>query len=145
MAAGASVMTRLSAAFAGTSRAAASSQLRAASAADGTVHGACTMNNIMCTVSDLEGRVVARSSGGMVGLKHRARATPQAGSSIANQAAVKAVSAGHKVVHVELRGPSRGRGQILRGILNAGLRVADIRDVTPLPTNGCRPPASRRL
>lgn len=122
-----------------------SQQARAAAAADATVHVACTMNNILCTVSDLEGRVVARSSGGMVGLKHRARSTPQAGSAVANQAAQRAVSAGHKVVHVELRGPSRGRGQILRGILNAGLRVADIRDVTPLPTNGCRPPHARRL
>lgn len=141
----AAAATRLTQAFAGTTRMAAQQAARAAAVADSVVHVSCTMNNVHVTVSDLEGQVVARASGGMLGHKHRARATPQAASEVAQQAAAKAVAAGHQAAHVQLKGPSRGRGQILRGIMGAGMRVLDIRDVTPIPTNGCRPPHARRL
>lgn len=103
------------------------------------------MNNIHVTVSNLDGDVISRCSGGVVGYKHRARASPQAASDIAQQAVEKAVAAGYKNTHVELKGPSRSRGQILRGISNTGIKIYDIRDVTPMPTNGCRPKSARRL
>lgn len=133
------------------------------------------MNNVHCVVSDIEGQVVSKCSGGMVGLKHRARAAPLAGIEISRKAVEKAVARGFSLAHVRLKGPSRGRGQLLQaspprcllpfhhsstrarvlcpwpgflcvqGIAAAGMRVADIRDVTPYPTNGCRPPSARRL
>lgn len=137
----AAIASKISNTFAGTQR----NVLSAANAADTIVRVSSTMNNIYVTVSDIEGRVVSRASGGMLGLKHRQRATPQAGQAVAEQAVNKAVAAGHKVASVEMKGPSRGRGQILRGIMNGGLRVISIRDTTPIPTNGCRPPAARRL
>jgi small subunit ribosomal protein S11 len=105
----------------------------------------CTMNNIHVVISNIEGEVVSKCSGGVLGLKHRARASPLAGLEIAKKAASTAVSKGYALSHVEMKGPSRGRGQVLQGIAAAGLRVFDIRDVTPVPTNGCRPPSVRRL
>jgi small subunit ribosomal protein S11 len=103
------------------------------------------MNNIVVSVSTLDGNVVSRCSGGVLGLRHRARASPAAGTDIARAAAQKAFERGFRVAHVHLKGPSRARGQVLRGLQAGGLKVADIRDVTPVPTNGCRPKAARRL
>ncbi len=68
-----------------------------------------------------------------------------AAKDIALKAVSAATQAGYKVAHVEMKGPSRGRSQVLRGIINGGMRVADIRDVTPIPTSGCRPKHARRL
>ena len=72
------------------------------------------MNNIHVVVSNVEGQVVSKCSGGMIGLKHRARATPLAGVEIARKAAEKAVALGFSLAHVHLKGPSKGRGQILQ-------------------------------
>jgi small subunit ribosomal protein S11 len=138
----AAAVARIGAAFAGGSLAA---RAAAAAAPDCVVHASCTMNNIHVTVANLEGQVVSRASGGTVGQKHRARASPTAALDVASAATAKAVEAGHKVGHVHLRGPSRARGQLLRGIQTAGMRIFDIKDVTPMPTNGCRPKAARRL
>jgi len=104
-----------------------------------------TMNNIVVSVATLDGNVVSRCSGGVLGLRHRQRASPAAGTDIARAAAQKAFERGFRVSRVHLKGPSRARGQVLRGLQAGGLRVADIRDVTPVPTNGCRPKAARRL
>jgi small subunit ribosomal protein S11 len=104
-----------------------------------------TMNNTHVVISTIDGEVISKCSGGNVGLKHRARATPQAGLEIAKKAAEKAVLKGYALAHVEMKGPSRGRGQVLQGLTASGLRIHDIRDVTPFPTNGCRPPSVRRL
>ncbi len=114
-------------------------------AADSIIHVSSTMNNVHVTVSDLEGAVVSRSSGGMTARKHRARATPQAAAAATNQAVAKAVAKGHRASHLQFKGPSRGRGQVLQEVIKAGIRVLDIRDVTPTPTKGCRPPHARRL
>lgn len=133
---------RISSVFAGASRAAAAS---AAATADSIVHVNCTLNNIHVTVSNLEGHVVSRCSGGMIGFKHRQRANPLAAKDIAQKAVSAATQAGYRVAHIEMKGPSRGRSQVLRGILGAGMRVVDIRDVTPIPTSGCRPKSARRL
>ena len=113
--------------------------------ADSVVRVASTRNNMHITVSDLEGRVISRSSGGMVGRKHRERASPEAAQAAAEQAVAKAVAKGFKMSHLEMKGSSTGRGQVLRGILSAGLNVKSIRDTTPVPTPGVRPPAARRL
>jgi small subunit ribosomal protein S11 len=137
-----SAVPRISAAFAGTAARVANAVV---AAADSTVHVRMTMNNIHVTVSNMEGGTVTRASGGMLGFKHRTRSTPEAAKVIAEQAAQKAVAAGHKLSHVHFRGPSRARGQILLGVVSGGLRVSTVRDVTPLPTNGVRPRAARRL
>ena len=105
----------------------------------------CTLNNIHACVRDLDGDVVASSSGGRLGYKHRARATPFAALDLGAAVGARAYAKGHRTVRVELKGPSRGRAQVVRGLVSAGLQVHDIRDVTPMPTNGCRPKAMRRL
>jgi small subunit ribosomal protein S11 len=122
-----------------------SSSTSSSNQVDSIVHVNCTMNNIVVSVSTLDGEVISRCSGGMIGLKHRARASASAATDIAKNAAQKAVEKGFKVTEVRLKGPSRSRGQILRGIQGAGMKISEIRDLTPMPTNGCRPPAARRL
>lgn len=140
----ASVVPRITQALAGpVSRAARGAPV--VRVADSTVHVQMTMNNIHITVSDVEGATVSRATGGMLGFKHRTRAEPDAAKVIAEQAASKAVQHGHQVAHVHFRGPSKARGQILLGVVSGGLQVADVRDVTPIPTNGCRPKHARRL
>ena len=116
--------------------------------ADSTVTVTCTLNNIHVVVSNIDGQIVSKVSGGMVGEprnKHRMRSSSIAAAQIGKAAARKAAEAGHRMCHVHVKGPSRGRGQVLRGITMGGLRIVDRRDVTPLPTNGCRPRHSRRL
>jgi small subunit ribosomal protein S11 len=113
--------------------------------ADSVIRVSSSRNNMHITVSDLEGRVVSRSSGGMVGFKHRERASTEAAEAAAGQATAKAAAKGFRMSHLEMKGSSAGRGQVLRGILLAGLSVKSIRDTTPVPTPGVRPPASRRL
>ena len=128
-----------------TSSSTSSSSTSSSNQVDSIVHVNCTMNNIVVSVSTLDGEVISRCSGGMIGLKHRARASASAATDIAKNAAQKAVEKGFKVTEVRLKGPSRSRGQILRGIQGAGMKISEIRDLTPMPTNGCRPPAARRL
>ena len=115
------------------------------SPADCVVRVRSSRNNVHITVSDLDGLVVSRSSGGMVGRKHRERALPEAAQEVAEQAVAKAVAKGFKMGHLEMQGSSSGRGHTLRGIMVAGLAVKSIRDTTPVPTPGVRPRAARRL
>lgn len=113
--------------------------------ADSTVTVTATLNNIHVVVSNIDGQIVSKFSGGMVGQKHRQRTNPSAAAEIGEKAAKKAYDAGHRIAHVHVKGPSRSRGVILRGITVGGLKVLDIRDITPQPTNGCRPKHARRL
>jgi small subunit ribosomal protein S11 len=113
--------------------------------ADCVVRINSTMNNVRVTVSDLEGKIISRASGGTVGQKHRLRASPTAAREAAEAAAAKAAAAGFTTSHVELQGASRSRGVVLKGLRDAGLGIVDIRDVTPVPMNGTRPKAARRL
>lgn len=113
--------------------------------ADSFVRVSSSKNNMQITVSDLEGRVISRSTGGMVSFKHRERASAEASEAATQQAVAKAVAKGFKMCHLEMKGNSSARGQVLRGIVLAGLNVKSIRDTTPVPTPGVRPPASRRL
>lgn len=104
-----------------------------------------TMNNIHACVSNLDGQVVSKCSGGILGLKHRERATPEAARDIGENIAKRAYELGYRMSHVHLKGPSKGRSMVLRGLLAGGLNVWDIKDITPMPTNGCRPKSMRRL
>jgi small subunit ribosomal protein S11 len=113
--------------------------------ADSFIRVVSTGNNVHVAVSDIEGGVISRSSGGMVGFKHRNRASPQAMQAAAREAAKRAVAEGYRRAHLELRGPSSGRGELLQGILQSSMMVVDIRDTTPVPTPGVRQKKARRL
>ena len=105
----------------------------------------CSMNNIHVCVSTIEGDVVAKLSGGNLGFKHRERASTVAALELGTKAAQKAKEKGHSLAHLHFRGPSNGRTGVLRGLAAGGIEIADIKDVTRMPTNGCRPKAARRL
>jgi len=111
----------------------------------GVVHIQATFNNTVVTISDNQGNVIAWSSGGMKGFKGTRKGTPFAAQIAAEDAARKAASYGMKSVAVYVKGPGPGREPAIRSLQAAGLRIALIRDVTPIPHNGCRPPGRRRV
>jgi small subunit ribosomal protein S11 len=111
----------------------------------GVVHIASTFNNTIVTITDVTGGTVAWSSSGARGFKHSRKSTPFAAQVAAEDAARKAMDHGMKTVTVMLRGPGSGRESALRALQAAGLKVTLIRDVTPIPHNGCRPPKRRRV
>ncbi len=101
--------------------------------------------NTIVTVTDMEGGAVAWSSAGHLGFKGSRKGTPFAAQMAAEDAAKKAQEHGMKSVNVYLKGPGAGREPSVRAVANAGLRVLSMRDVTPVPHNGCRPPKRRRV
>jgi len=111
----------------------------------GVVNIQATFNNTIITISDNGGNVVAWSSGGTKGFKGTRKGTPFAAQMAAEDAAKKATSVGMKSVTVFVKGPGPGREPAIRSIQAAGLKVTFIRDVTPIPHNGCRPPGRRRV
>jgi small subunit ribosomal protein S11 len=111
----------------------------------GVVHIQATFNNTVVTISDNQGNVVAWSSGGMKGFKGTRKGTPFAAQIAAEDAARKAAGLGMKSVSVYVKGPGPGREPAIRSLQAAGLRIVLIRDVTPIPHNGCRPPGRRRV
>lgn len=111
----------------------------------GVVHIQSTFNNTIVTITDMTGNTVAWSSSGMVGFKGSRKSTPFAAQLAAENAAKKAQENGVKSVSVFLKGPGAGRETALRAIQTAGLKILSIRDVTPIPHNGCRPPKRRRV
>ncbi len=104
-----------------------------------------TFNNTIVTLTDPKGSVIAWSSSGTVGFKGSRKGTPYAAQLAANSAARKAMEHGLKQVEVYVRGPGSGREAAIRSLQNSGLYVTSIRDVTPIPHNGCRPPKRRRI
>ncbi|QMU56507.1 MAG: 30S ribosomal protein S11 [Candidatus Mycalebacterium zealandia] len=112
---------------------------------EGLVNIHATFGNTIITVSDPQGDVIAWSSGGTRGFKGTRKGTPFAAQVAAEDAAKRALSSGMKSVRVYVKGPGPGRESAIRSIQAAGLRVASIRDVTPIPHNGCRPPGKRRV
>lgn len=112
---------------------------------EGIVNISATFNNTIVTISDLEGNVLSWSSGGARGFKGTRKGTPFAAQVAAEDAAKKAASVGMKSVQVFVKGPGPGREPAIRSLQASGLRVSFIRDVTPLPHNGCRPPGRRRV
>lgn len=101
--------------------------------------------NTIVTIADPSGNTLCWSSSGAVGFKGSRRGTPFAAQMTAEDAAKKAAEMGVKSVEVFLKGPGAGREPAIRALANAGLRVTSMRDVTPVPHNGCRPPKRRRI
>ena len=112
---------------------------------NGLVHISASFNNTMITITDLEGNLIAQSSSGARGFRGSRKGTPFAAQQAAYEAANRARDAGMHQCEVRVKGPGGGRESAIRAINNAGIRVTSIRDVTPIPHNGCRPPKRRRV
>lgn len=111
----------------------------------GVVHVNSSFNNTQVTISDAQGNAISWSSAGAMGFKGSRKSTPYAAQVAAEDAAKKAMDHGMKTVEVNVRGPGSGRESALRALQAAGLTVTSIRDTTPIPHNGCRPPKRRRV
>ena len=113
--------------------------------ATGVVHIRSTFNNTLVTITDVNGNTVAWASSGIRGFRGSRKSTPFAAQLAADQAARTAQDHGMNTVAIRVSGPGAGRESALRAIQAAGLRVTSIKDVTPIPHNGCRPPKRRRV
>ncbi len=111
----------------------------------GIVHVNSSFNNTMVTISDAQGNAISWSSAGAMGFKGSRKSTPYAAQVAAEDAAKKAMDHGMQTVEVNVRGPGSGRESALRALQAACLTVTAIRDTTPVPHNGCRPPKRRRV
>ena len=111
----------------------------------GIAHITATFNNTVITMTDMQGNVVTWSTPGVVGFSGSKRSTPFAAQLAAQDAARKAKDLGMKEVEVRVKGPGSGRESAIRAIQAAGLMVRVIKDITPIPHNGCRPPKRRRV
>jgi small subunit ribosomal protein S11 len=111
----------------------------------GIVHIQATFNNTMVSITDLKGEVIAWSSAGRCGFKGSRKSTAYAATVVAQEAAKQATGHGMHEVEVWVQGPGAGRESAIRAIQSAGLNITAIKDVTPIPHNGCRPPKRRRV
>jgi small subunit ribosomal protein S11 len=111
----------------------------------GAAHIQATLNNTIVTITDPRGNTIAWSSAGVQGFKGSRKSTPYAAQTAVEDAAKKAMEHGLRTVEVYIKGPGSGRESALRGLQSAGFNVTLIRDVTPVPHNGCRPPKRRRV
>jgi small subunit ribosomal protein S11 len=111
----------------------------------GDAHVNATFNNTIITITDAQGNAVSWSSAGSLGFKGSRKSTPYAAQVAAEDAAKKAVEHGMRTLEVEVSGPGAGRESALRALQAVGLNVTAIRDVTPIPHNGCRAPKRRRV
>ena len=111
----------------------------------GIAHIQATFNNTIVTITDPDGNVLCWSSAGESGFKGTRKGTPFAAQLAAENAAKKAIAMGMKEIDVRVKGPGPGRETAIRALQSAGLKVKSIRDVTPIPHNGCRPPKRRRV
>jgi len=111
----------------------------------GVAHILSTFNNSIVSITDTSGNVICWSAAGGMGFKGSRKSTPFAAQMAAEDAAKKAMENGMKTVEVYVKGPGAGRESAIRALQSAGLTVTTIRDVTPVPHNGCRPPKRRRV
>ena len=111
----------------------------------GVAHVNASFNNTMVTITDAQGNTIAWSSSGTKGFKGSRKSTPYAAQVAAEDAGRKAMEHGMKVLEVEVLGPGSGRESALRALQSIGLQITSIRDVTPIPHNGCRPRKRRRV
>ena len=113
--------------------------------AEGVAHVNATFNNTLITITDAHGNAVSWGSAGKAGFKGSKKSTPFAAPVAAEQCAREALSLGVRRVHVKVQGPGSGRESAIQALAAAGLTVKSIKDVTPIPHNGCRPPKRRRV
>jgi len=111
----------------------------------GVAHVNASFNNTMITITDAQGNSIAWASSGSSGFKGSRKSTPYAAQMAADSAAKKAMEHGVKTLEVEVKGPGSGRESALRALQAAGFTLTSIKDVTPIPHNGCRPPKRRRI
>jgi len=111
----------------------------------GVAQVSATFNNTMITITDAQGNTVSWASAGGMGFKGSRKSTPFAAQMAAEDAGKKALEHGMKTIDVEVRGPGSGRESALRALQACGFQITSIRDVTPIPHNGCRPPKRRRV
>jgi len=111
----------------------------------GVAHVNSTFNNTMITISDAQGNAVSWCSAGAMGFKGSRKSTPYAAQVAAEEAGKKAMDHGMKTLEVNVKGPGSGRESALRALQSIGFTITSIRDVTPIPHNGCRPPKRRRV
>jgi small subunit ribosomal protein S11 len=109
------------------------------------VHIKATFNNTLVTITDMDGDVICSSSAGCAGFKGSRKSTPFAAQQAAQNCANNAMRSGVREVEIKVKGPGAGRESAISALQGAGLRIASIEDVTPLPHNGCRPPKRRRV
>ena len=112
---------------------------------NGVAHVNASFNNTMITVTDAQGNTIAWSSSGLMGFKGSRKSTPYAAQMAAEDAGRKAMEHGVRTLEVEVKGPGSGRESALRALLSVGFSITSIRDVTPIPHNGCRPRKRRRV
>jgi small subunit ribosomal protein S11 len=113
--------------------------------AEGIAHVNATFNNTTVTITDPRGNTVSWGSSGKAGFKGSKKSTPFAATVAAEQVAREAMTLGVRRVHVRVQGPGSGRESAIQALATAGLQVKSIKDVTPIPHNGCRPPKRRRV
>jgi small subunit ribosomal protein S11 len=111
----------------------------------GVAHVNATFNNTVITITDAQGNTIAWSSSGAKGFKGSRKSTPYAAQMAAEDAGKKAMEHGMKTIEVMVKGPGSGRESALRMLQSVGFTITSIRDVTPVPHNGCRPPKRRRV
>ena len=111
----------------------------------GVAHVSATFNNTVVTITYAQGNTIAWPSAGAQGFKGSRKSTPYAAQMAAEDAGRKAMEHGMKTLEIEVRGPGAGRESALRALQNVGFTITAIRDVTPIPHNGCRPPKRRRV
>ncbi len=112
---------------------------------EGIAHISATFNNLLITITDLKGNALAWGSAGKAGFKGSKKSTPFAATVAAENCGREAMNLGLRRVHVRVQGPGSGRESAIQALASVGLRVVSIRDVTPIPHNGCRPPKKRRV
>jgi small subunit ribosomal protein S11 len=112
---------------------------------EGIANVMATFNNTLITITDLKGNAVSWGTAGKAGFKGSKKSTPFAATVAAEQAGRDAYNLGVRRVHVRVQGPGAGRESAIQALANAGLTIKSIRDVTPIPHNGCRPPKKRRV
>src|SRR6266850_380061 len=111
----------------------------------GVAHVNSSFNNTMITITDAQGNTISWSSAGLMGFKGSRKSTPYAAQMAAEDVGRKAAEHGVKTLEVEVKGPGSGRESALRALQAAGFTITSIKDVTPIPHNGCRPPKRRRI
>jgi small subunit ribosomal protein S11 len=112
---------------------------------EGVAHVSATFNNLLITITDMKGNTLVWGSAGKAGFKGSKKSTPFAATVAAENCGREAMNLGVRRVHVRVQGPGSGRESAIQALASVGLKVVSIRDVTPIPHNGCRPPKKRRV